>query len=76
MAGQSGVVSNLDELIFPEERIFGPDPRQRDLAMYLYQRVAALPLVCPHGHVSPRLPARPRVAAPVFRPASHLRQSG
>ena len=43
------------ELIFPEERIFGPDPRQRDLAMYLYQRVASLPLVSPHGHVSPRL---------------------
>ena len=51
-----------DELIFPEERIFGPDPRQRDLAMYLYQRVAALPLVSPHGHVSPRLFADPQAS--------------
>jgi len=49
------VLSRGDELIFPEERIFGPDPRQRDLAMYLYRRVATLPLICPHGHVSPRL---------------------
>jgi glucuronate isomerase len=53
-------VSHHDELIFPEERIFGPDPRQRDLAMYLYQRVAALPLVSPHGHVSPRLFSDPQ----------------
>ena len=54
--------SHHDELIFPEERIFGPDPRQRDLAMYLYQRVASLPLVCPHGHVSPRLFSDPQAS--------------
>jgi len=53
-------VSHSDELIFPEERIFGPDPRQRDLAMYLYQRVASLPLVSPHGHVPPRLFSDPQ----------------
>ena len=53
-------MSQHDELIFPEERIFGPDARQRDLAMYLYRRVAALPLVCPHGHVSPRLFSDPQ----------------
>jgi len=40
----------------------GPAPAR--LAMYLYQGVAALPLVSPHGHVSP---------APVRRPAGfHL----
>jgi glucuronate isomerase len=55
-------VTHHDELIFPEERIFGPDPRQRDLAMYLYQRVASLPLVCPHGHVSPRLFSDPQAS--------------
>ena len=54
--------SHHDELIFPEERIFGPDQRQRDLAMYLYQRVASLPLVCPHGHVSPRLFSDPQAS--------------
>ena len=51
-----------DELILPEERFFGPDPRQRDLAMYLYQRVASLPLVSPHGHVPPRLFADPQAS--------------
>ena len=55
-------MSHHDELIFPEERIFGPDPRQADLAMYLYQRVAALPLVSPHGHVSPRLFSDPQAS--------------
>ena len=53
-------MSHHNELIFPEERIFGPDPRQADLAMYLYQRVAAFPLVSPHGHVSPRLFSDPQ----------------
>jgi glucuronate isomerase len=55
-------VSHHAELIFPEERIFGPDPRQADLAMYLYQRVASLPLVSPHGHVSPRLFSDPQAS--------------
>ena len=55
-------MSHHDELLFPEERIFGPDPRQADLAMYLYQRVAALPLVSPHGHVSPRLFSDPQAS--------------
>lgn len=53
-------MSHHEELIFPEERIFGPDARQRDLAIYLYRRVAGLPLVCPHGHVSPRLFSDPQ----------------
>ncbi len=68
-------MSHHDELIFPEERIFGPDPRQRDLAMYLYQRVAALPLVSPHGHVSPRLFSDPQAtfgnAAELFIQPDH-----
>ena len=42
-----------------EERLFNPDARQRALASYLYQRIADLPLVCPHGHVDPRLFADP-----------------
>jgi glucuronate isomerase len=38
-----------------KERFFSPDPKQRDLATKLYARVAALPLICPHGHVDPKL---------------------
>ena len=37
------------------DRLFSYDPSIRSLARELYQGVAALPLVCPHGHVDPRL---------------------
>jgi glucuronate isomerase len=37
------------------DRFFGPDPTQRRVARELYESVADLPLVCPHGHVAPRL---------------------
>jgi glucuronate isomerase len=37
------------------DRYFSPDSRQKKLAQQLYQQVATLPLVCPHGHVDPRL---------------------
>jgi glucuronate isomerase len=40
-------------------RYFSADPAQRDLALHLYQTVAALPLICPHGHVDPRVFADP-----------------
>jgi glucuronate isomerase len=39
----------------PEDRYFDPDPAQRRVAMELYPSVANLPLICPHGHVDPRL---------------------
>ncbi len=38
-----------------EDRYFDPDPGQRNMAVELYQSIAELPLVCPHGHVDPRL---------------------
>jgi len=41
------------------DRYFDPDPTQRALARELYETVAALPLICPHGHVDPRLFADP-----------------
>jgi len=41
------------------DRCFDPDPTQRDLARQLYATVKDLPLVCPHGHVSPALLADP-----------------
>jgi len=44
------------------DRLFSPEPTTRRLAGELYERVAALPLVCPHGHVDPRLFSDPRTA--------------
>lgn len=46
-------------IFLPEDRCFGPDPRQKEVAMQLYKTVADLPLICPHGHVDPRLFADP-----------------
>lgn len=37
------------------DRFFAPDPGQRRVARELYESIRDLPLVCPHGHVDPRL---------------------
>jgi glucuronate isomerase len=41
------------------DRYFSVDRTTRRLARELYDDVAALPLICPHGHVDPRLFANP-----------------
>lgn len=52
-------MSTRPKIHLPEERYFGPDARQKEIAGQLYQSVAGLPLICPHGHVDPRLFANP-----------------
>jgi glucuronate isomerase len=42
-----------------EDRFFGPDSHQKEIALQLYRQVAHLPIVSPHGHVDPRLFADP-----------------
>jgi glucuronate isomerase len=37
------------------DRFFAPDPAQRRVAGELYDGIADLPIVSPHGHVDPRL---------------------
>jgi glucuronate isomerase len=49
----------LSELVFPDDRYFGPDPKQKEAAQRLYERVRNLPLICPHGHVDPGMFADP-----------------
>jgi glucuronate isomerase len=44
------------------DRLFPPDPSTRSLARELYESVAALPLICPHGHVDPRLFSDPNAS--------------
>ena len=47
------------------DRYFDSNPTRLDIARRLYRQVAALPLVCPHGHVDPRLLAEdPRCPDP------------
>ncbi|MFQ5596401.1 MAG: glucuronate isomerase [Anaerolineae bacterium] len=43
----------------PDDRYFDPNPRQNEIAQHLYATVANMPLVCPHGHVDPRMFADP-----------------
>lgn len=38
-----------------DDRYFSPDPAQRQVARALYAQAKTLPLLCPHGHVDPRL---------------------
>lgn len=47
------------------DRYFDANPTRRDIARRLYRQVEALPLVCPHGHVDPRMLAEnPRFPDP------------
>ena len=41
------------------DRYFSIDPSQRSAARAIYEGAKDLPLVCPHGHVDPRLFAEP-----------------
>lgn len=40
------------------DRFFDPEPQVRGVARELYERVAHMPLICPHGHVDPKLLAQ------------------
>ncbi len=42
-----------------DDRYFGPDANRKRTAIDLYQAIKDLPLICPHGHVDPRLFADP-----------------
>jgi len=47
------------KIFLPDDRYFGPNPQQKEIAQQLYAMVSDLPLVCPHGHVDPRMFADP-----------------
>ncbi len=52
-------MSTSRDLILPDDRYFDPDPQQKAIARQLYDVAAGLPLICPHGHVDPRMFADP-----------------
>ncbi|MBC7870510.1 MAG: glucuronate isomerase, partial [Chitinophagaceae bacterium] len=60
----------MTKLNLDPDRYFDPDPAQKSIAGQLYKSVAKLPLICPHGHVDPRLFADP--AATFGSPADLL----
>ena len=49
----------MTQIRLPEDRYFSPNPQQRAIARTLYDTVADLPIVSPHGHVDPRMFADP-----------------
>ena len=52
-------MKDRSRLFLPDDRYLGPNPRQKEIAQHLYTMVRDLPLVCPHGHVDPRMFADP-----------------
>lgn len=46
-------MKTLDKLVNPD-RLFPIDPQSRGVARELYQEVADLPIISPHGHCDPR----------------------
>jgi glucuronate isomerase len=46
---------SIARLELHEDRYFDSDPAIRRAAREIYERTRALPLICPHGHVDPRL---------------------
>jgi glucuronate isomerase len=45
----------MEPLILDPDRFFDPDPAIRRVARELHSETRELPLVCPHGHVEPKL---------------------
>ncbi len=45
----------MPEPLLSPDRFFAPDPGQRRVARELYDSIAGLPIVSPHGHVDPAL---------------------
>lgn len=51
----AGATSGLDDGALDPDRLFPVEIRARAVARDLYNRVADLPIISPHGHVDPRL---------------------
>jgi glucuronate isomerase len=70
------VAPDADELVLHEDRFFDSDPTTRHIARTLYEETRELPLVCPHGHVDPRLLAEnqpfPEPAALLITPDHYI----
>jgi glucuronate isomerase len=49
------MTTSLSRTTLNPDRFFDPDPAIRRAAREIYQETSQLPLVCPHGHVDPRV---------------------
>jgi glucuronate isomerase len=75
-ASAPAVVRGHQPLELNPDRFFNPDPAVRRVARELYGETSALPLICPHGHVEPRLLAEdtpfPEPAALIIIPDHYI----
>jgi glucuronate isomerase len=55
MTGPSALSRSAERLVLHEDRFFDSDAAVRRAARTLYDETRGLPLICPHGHVDPRL---------------------
>ncbi len=53
-------MSDHNDLVLKADRYFSSNKEEKKIATHLYDSVRDLPLVCPHGHVDPRLLAENR----------------
>ena len=69
------VAASAAERLHPD-RFFDSDPGIRRIARGLFEEVCELPLICPHGHVDPRILAAnqpvPEPAALIITPDHYL----
>ena len=63
-------------LTLHDDRFFDPDSSVRRIARSLYEETRSLPLICPHGHIDPRLLAEdtafPEPAALLITPDHYI----
>lgn len=53
-------MSDHNDLVLKADRYFSSNKEEKKIATHLYDSVRDLPLLCPHGHVDPRLLAENR----------------
>lgn len=54
-AHPASATATRPELHLHPDRYFDPDPTIRSIARSIYDETRRLPLICPHGHVDPRM---------------------
>ena len=70
------MTTSLSRTTLNPDRFFDPDPAIRRAAREIYHETSQLPLVCPHGHVDPRLLAAnapfPEPTALILQPDHYI----
>src|SRR6476661_7147085 len=70
------MTTSVSRLALNPDRFFDPDPAIRRVAREIHHETSQLPLICPHGHVDPRLLATndpfPEPTALILQPDHYI----